>query len=154
MFPYKPMAYLRAHFQTKNLDRDIDNEKEGELIHFTYALEGNTRPDSEDLNQFIAIGSRVYKLEPTLHDIESPDKPLTKEVNFYTKDEGLYDERKVVLKFTPYYNAKKINMGNYAMYNKGYLVYGHWNGFIVDNKGKKYRVEDAKGTVAYGTTKF
>ena len=152
MFPYKPMVYLRAHFQTKNLDKDEHNPQDH--IHFTYAIEGDTRPDSEDLVQYIAIGPKTYKLEPTLHDLEHADRPLTKEVNFYTKDEGQYDGRKVVLKFTPYYNAKKIDMGNAAMYNKGYLVYGHWNGFIVDNKGTKFRVKSAKGTVNYGTLKF
>jgi len=134
---------------------DEEEEKKMQhLIHFTYAIEGNTRENSEDLTQFIAIGSRVYKLEPVLHDLERPDMPLTKEVKFYTKDEGLYDERKVNLTFTPYFNAPKSDIGNMLMYTKGYLVYGKWNGYIVDNKGKKFRVENGKGTITYGTTKF
>merc|ERR1711976_322821 len=155
VFPYKPFVYMRAQMQTANLDLDDDEDKKQQhLIHFTYVIEANTREDQYDNIQYIAIGSRVYKLEPTVHDLQRADEPLKREVTFETKDHELFDERKVKLTFTPYFNAPKTDLGFVGMYNKGYLTYGKWNGWIVDNKGKKFRVEDGKGTINYGTMKF
>lgn len=190
MVPYKAFAYMRAHFQTPNLEKpkidiiieDVVEksqkeesasyvnrpgyvarnkkedkpkiEEEGDMIHFTYGIEADTRSDSEDLIQYIAVGKRIYKLEPTLHEVKDPSKPLTENVRFYTKDIGLFSERIVDLKFSPFFNAPQTNLGNYVQYNTGYLVYGKWNGYVIDNKGKKFRIINARGTISYGTMKF
>jgi hypothetical protein len=157
MYEYKPFAYLRAIFQTKNLDDDPNEKnprKRADMIHFSYAIEADTRADSEDLIQFIGIGKRVYKLEPVLHDIPSPNERLTGPVKFVTKDAGLYSERVVELTFTPHFSPPEKVTGNWAMYDKNFLVYGNWDGYMLDNKGKRFTVENAKGTISYGTTKF
>lgn len=157
MFPYKAFAYLRAGFQTMNLEADPAEKnprKRADMIHFSYAIEADTRADSEDLVQFIGIGKKIYKLEPTMHDIKNPSEALGGVVNFVTKDIGLYSERVVELSFTPVYTAPATTSGNWAMYDRNFLVYGLWNGYMIDNKGNKHRVEDAKGTVSYGTMKF
>jgi len=89
-----------------------------------------------------------------MHDIKSPNEPLTGPVTFVTKDIGLYSERVVELTFTPVFTAPEVVSGNWAMYDKNFIVYGNWNGYMIDNKGEKFRVEDAQGTVSYGTMKF
>lgn len=143
VFPYKKVAFLNAVFQTK--------VKGDSVVNFTYDLNYPSENEQKNLIQYLWVDQVLIRLEPVTHNIVDPSGSIESGVEFITNEIEKYGNSIVKQRFKPYEQPFDFYRDDYLIDIDGRVVYGVWNGWVVDDQDNTYYIKNAKGFIKYGT---
>jgi len=93
----------------------------------------------------------MSKLEPVVHNLQNPNESDRKEIEFITKDIDNKQDGLVKVKFKSFEKPFKLFEEDKISDLEAQVVYGIFNGWVVDDQGNTWYISNARGSVRYGT---